>query len=67
MNHDNNIFDETVLPQQEKQRVPKPPTYEESLQDILERKKKLVLILNIFLKHKIFFLNRKKKMKLIMD
>ena len=24
------LFDETVLPQQEKQIVPKPPTYEES-------------------------------------
>ena len=29
------LFDETVLPQQEKQIVPKPPTYEKSLQDIL--------------------------------
>ena len=33
------LFLETVLPQQEKQLVPKPPTYEESLQDILEGKK----------------------------
>ena len=34
------LFDETVLQQKEKQLVPKPPTYEESLQDILEGKKK---------------------------
>ena len=33
------LFDEPVLPQQEKQLVPKPPTYEESLQDLLEGKK----------------------------
>ena len=33
------LFDKTVLPQQEKQLVPKPPTYEESLKDILEGKK----------------------------
>lgn len=33
------LFDEPVLPQQDKQIVPKPPTYEESLQDLLEGKK----------------------------
>ena len=33
------LFDESVLPQQEKQLVPKPPTYQESLQDLLEGKK----------------------------
>ena len=33
------LFEKPVLPQQEKQLVPKPPTYEESLQDILEGKK----------------------------
>ena len=33
------LFEQPVLPQQEKQLVPKPPTYEESLQDILEGKK----------------------------
>ena len=33
------LFEQPVLPQQEKQQVPKPPTYEESLQDILEGKK----------------------------
>ena len=32
---------EPVLPQQEKQLVPKPPTYEESLQDLLEGKKEI--------------------------
>ena len=35
------LFDEPVLPQQEKQLVPKPPTYEESLQDLLEGKKEI--------------------------
>ena len=29
------------MPQQEKQLVPKPPTYEESLQDLLEGKKEI--------------------------
>ena len=33
------LFEEPVLQQPEKQLVPKPPTYEESLQDILEGKK----------------------------
>ena len=33
------LFEQPVLPQQEKQLVPKPPTYEESLQDISEGKK----------------------------
>ena len=32
------LFEQPVLPQQEKQLVPKPPTYEESLQDILGKK-----------------------------
>ena len=36
-----NLFDQPVLPQQEKQLVPKPPTYEESLQDLLEGKKEI--------------------------
>ena len=35
------LFEKPVLPQQEKQLVPKPPTYEESLQDILEGKKEM--------------------------
>ena len=35
------LFEQPVLPQQEKQIVPKPPTYEESLQDILEGKKEI--------------------------
>ena len=35
------LFDQPVLPQQEKQLVPKPPTYEESLQDLLEGKKEI--------------------------
>ena len=35
------LFNETVLPQQEKQLVPKPPTYEESLQDILSGNKEI--------------------------
>ena len=35
------LFDQRVLPQEDKQIVPKPPTYEESLQDILEGKKQI--------------------------
>ena len=35
------LFDQPVLPQQEKQLVSKPPTYEESLQDLLEGKKEI--------------------------
>lgn len=35
------LFDEPVLPQQDKQIVPKPPTYKESLQDLLEGKKEI--------------------------
>ena len=35
------LFEQPVLPQQEKQLVSKPPTYEESLQDILEGKKEM--------------------------
>ena len=35
------FFDEGLVPENEKQIVPKPPTYEESLQDILEGKKKI--------------------------
>ena len=37
------LFDEPVLPQQNKQIVPKPPTYEESLQDVLEGKKQIYM------------------------
>ena len=33
------LFEQPVLPQQEKQLMPKPPTYEESLQDVLKGKK----------------------------
>ena len=35
------VFGGYVPPQQEKQIVPKPPTYEESLADILEGKKEI--------------------------
>ena len=35
------LFEQPVLPQQEKQMVPKPPTYEQSLQDLLEGKKEI--------------------------
>ena len=35
------LFEEPVLPQQEKQLVTKPPTCEESLKDILEGKKQI--------------------------
>ena len=45
-----NLFDQ---PEQEKQIVAKPPTYEESLKDVLEgkKKKKIMLILNIYLQN----------------
>ena len=36
-----NLFDEGLVPENEKQIVPKPPTYEESLKDILEGKKQI--------------------------
>ena len=36
-----NFFDEGHVPENEKQIVPKPPTYEESLKDILEGKKQI--------------------------
>ena len=35
------LFGDYVPPQQEKQLVPKPPTYEESLADILEGNKEI--------------------------
>ena len=35
------LFGDYVPPQQEKQLVPKPPTYEESLKDLLEGKKEI--------------------------
>ena len=35
------FFDEGLVPENEKQIVPKPPTYEESLKDILEGKKQM--------------------------
>ena len=36
-----NFFDEGLVPENEKQIVPKPPTYEESLKDVLEGKKQI--------------------------
>ena len=41
MNLDDLFDEQPVLPQQEKQIVPKPPTYEESLADILKEKKEI--------------------------
>ena len=35
------LFDQPVLPENTKQIVPKPPTYEESLKDVLEGKKEI--------------------------
>ena len=35
------FFDEGLIPENEKQIVPKPPTYEESLKDVLEGKKQI--------------------------
>ena len=37
------LFDDYVPPQQEKQLMPKPPTYEESLQDLMEGKNEIYL------------------------
>ena len=37
------LFGDYVPPQQEKQIVPKPPTYEESLADVLEGKKEIYI------------------------
>ena len=37
------LFGDNVQPQQEKQIVPKPPTYEESLADLLEGKKEIYI------------------------
>ena len=37
------LFGDYVPPQQEKQLVPKPPTYEESLADVLEGKKEIYI------------------------
>ena len=36
-----NLFGQAISPQQEKQLVPKPPTYEESLKDLMEGKKNI--------------------------
>ena len=36
-----NLFSQAISPQQEKQLVPKPPTYEESLKDLMEGKKNI--------------------------
>ena len=58
------FFDEGLGPENEKQIVPKPPTYEESLKDVLEGKKnKYMLILNISLKNLRICLQNMKKMK----
>ena len=35
------LFDQPVLPEQDKQIVPKPPNYEESLKDVLEGEKEI--------------------------
>ena len=57
------FFDEGLVPENEKQIVPKPPTYEESLQDILEGKKQIYVALNISLKNLRICLQNMKKMK----
>ena len=43
MNLDDLFDEQPVLPQSEKQIVPKPPTYEESLADVLEGKKEIYI------------------------
>ena len=62
------LFGDQDLPENEKQIVSKPPTYEESLNDILEGKKnKFTLIPNIFLKNRrSCLLNMMRMKKLIM-
>ena len=49
------LFEQPVLPQQKKQLVPKPPTYEESLQDLLEGKKRFMLTLSTFLRNHLIY------------
>jgi len=46
------LFDQPVLVENTKQIVPKPPTCDESLKDVLEGKKRFMLILNICLKNR---------------
>ena len=48
------IIDQPVPPQNTKQIVPKPPTYEEWLKDVLEGKKLFMLILNIYVMNLLF-------------
>ena len=57
------FFDEGLVPENKKQIVPKPPTYEESLKDILRVRNKYMLILNISLKNLRICLQNMKKMK----
>ena len=46
------FFDEGLVPENKKQRVPKPPAYEESLKDILEGKKQIYVDPQYFLEKK---------------
>ena len=57
------FFDEGLVPENKKQIVPKPPTYEESLKDVLRVRNKYMLILNIYLKNLRICLQNMKKMK----
>ena len=58
-----NFFDEGLVPENEKQIVPKLPTYEESLKDVLRVRNKYMLTLNISLKNLRICLQNMKKMK----
>ena len=57
------FFDEGLGPENEKQIVPKPPTYEESLKDVLEGKKQIYVNPQYFPKNLRICLQNMKKMK----
>ena len=50
-----NFFDEGLVPENEKQIVPKPPTYEESLKDVSEGKKQIYVDPQYFSKEPQYF------------
>ena len=55
------LFGEEVLPQNDKQLVPKPPSYEDVLKDLASGEKKCISIQNICMNLRIYHLNTKKK------
>ena len=61
------LFHEGIQPETTKQLVPKPPTYEESLKDLLEGNKEFYIDPQYFLKrHKTCHRNTMTTMRLIM-